>query len=52
MPTLSEFNYQPALELWMTEAERRPRPSAPLSGEEYYRGVFPEFLETTGSKIK
>ena len=41
MPDLSEFNYYPAVEAWFEEKKRRPSENVPVTGAEWYRGVFP-----------
>ena len=42
MPVLSKFDPCPALKIWLTEAERRPRLKAPSKSVSYFKGVFSE----------
>ena len=42
MPVLSEFDPRPAVKMWLTDADRRPRKKAPLTSVSYFKGVFPE----------
>ena len=46
MPDLSEFNYYPAVEAWLEEKKRQPFENVPVASAEWYRGVFPDPINT------
>ena len=40
MPDLAEFDPRPAVKLWLTDLDRKPRTKAPSLAVGYFKGIF------------